>query len=153
MTLDKFGRHLNKMVQVASNSESETLNTSRYMFYNHILTFQSNKILNNKYVISPDKTTYSFPLESGIIENVRINIETVFLNVNGKAHALGLPLKLDDEISFELKDKAKNSTNKMNQNLFAEIVVKCPIKFENNSVLSETAFRVEYESKKAGGKA
>jgi hypothetical protein len=149
MTLDKFGRHLMKNSQpIKANIESETLKTSKYMFYNQILTFHANKVLDNKYMIVPGQTSYLFPLESGIIENVRVNSDDVSLNINGTPltteQAYNFPVKFNYEISFDLKEKLENNSNTMNQNLFAEIIVKCPIKFETDSVSLETPFVAEW---------
>jgi hypothetical protein len=91
-------------------------------------------------MITPDEATYLFPLGRGVIENVFINSKKVSLNINGKSmtkeQALNQPLKLNNAISFKLNDIRHD----INNCLFAEIIVKCPVKFENNSVISERAF-------------
>jgi hypothetical protein len=78
MTLDKFGRHLVKNPQLVLTkfSDKEILSSS-YMFYNVILKFEANAIVDNKYIIGFDRVDYKFPLEQGTIElNYQIQFGT-----------------------------------------------------------------------------
>lgn len=146
MTLDKFGRHLVKNPHLLLHQfQSQSIQASTFMFYDQIITFKSNKILDNKYVLENDLTLYEFPLQNGIIEKIYINIENVLININENCmtgeQTIGYTLKENDQIAFQKINT--NSEEEENKCLFVELVVKSPIKFEANSVTSENAKVIE----------
>lgn len=141
MTLDKFGRHLVKNPHILTNQfQNQPLKTSTFMFYNQIIRFKSNKILDNNYVLENDLTSYEFPLEIGVVDKLFINVEDVLININGKSltkeEGIGYILKENDQIAFE---KINTNSEDESKCLFIELVVKSPIQFEPNSVSSENA--------------
>jgi hypothetical protein len=144
MTLDKFGRHLVKNPQLVLTkfSDKEILSSS-YMFYNVILKFEANAIVDNKYIIGFDRVDYKFPLEQGTIEKILLNNEEVLISLNDKLfikeQALNYQMQFGTSISFVVKQSTSKTKNNKFKCLFAQIIVKCPIKFENQSVNDEKA--------------
>lgn len=141
MTLDKFGRHLLKHAKTRDESDNEeSIDISEYMFYNHILRFVSEKTEGNKFILETGKTEYKFPLERSEIANVIVNIDSVSIIINNKIFTpnelSNFSLNKNDVISFVSNTHSKEKTI----HLFAEIIIKCPIRFESSSVQSEKAY-------------
>ena len=142
MTLDKFGRHLFKNNSVPHSMSSDPINISEYMFYNIILRFEAKQISkDNKYVLTMTNTThYTFPLDSGSVENVWLSSKNINISVNDliipMEEILHFPLKFNDRLSFIANENKETKTN----SLFVELILKCPIIFQEHAVTSEKAY-------------
>ena len=140
MTLDKFGRHLLKHTKLSDSVDDAMITISNYMFYNLIFHFESAKTIENTYILKSKETHYTFPLEIGSIAKLNITSNEINICVNNKIfnreEMEGLSLRNGDRISFKY---AFNKTENV-PDLFAEMIIKCPVNFEESLVTSEKAY-------------
>lgn len=144
MTLDKFGRHIVKHTTPVGNMDSDTISLSQYMYYEVILKFESDFVVEDKFILFTGNINYFFPLEFGLIENIRFfdnkNDDEIMIFINDKMFTKNelqhFPLHQNDYLSFSNFSVKNNSTEKLR----VEIIIKCPIKFENSLVKAEQAY-------------
>ena len=144
MTLDKFGRHIVKQARLSMNNDDDdkhVINVSEYMYYNLILKFESDKLIRKTFVLNSGMNHYSFPLEWGLIEKVLVHLyaqDDISVTINDKIltrdELVNYPLKMHDKIGFI------SNVDKIVKKLAVEIIIKCPIKFERDSVTRERAY-------------
>lgn len=136
MTLDKFGIHINQQKKLGKEIHSlmSTIieDTVKKMYYNVIITFQSNTFLNSEksYLLDNVKMCHVFSYERAIIEHVVGYPADIIVIINENEFLLeklvNLPLKRGDNISFREKD-----INTENTNLFVEFFMRIPIGLSN----------------------
>ncbi|RYA73344.1 hypothetical protein DD592_25845 [Enterobacter cloacae complex sp. 2DZ2F20B] len=147
MTLDKFGRHLLKHAKLSGSIDNDMITISNYMFYNLIFRFESDKTVENTYVLNSKETHYTFPLEIGTLTKLNITINEINVYVNNKFFSKeelkGFVLRNGDRISFKY---AVNKTENV-PNLFAEMIIKCPVNFEESLVSAEKAHYIHKTDK------
>lgn len=147
MTLDKFGRHIVKHVKTSSN-EANTgwIDSSKYIHYNLILYFKSDEVVNGKFVLDSGSPHYVFPLQSALIQDVRCldtnnYCDDIIVSINDQVISRdtfhNVLIKQNDCISFSINPVINDDVRKK---LRLEIIIKCPMKFEDLTVQSEQAY-------------
>lgn len=130
MGIDKFGHDLNYYYRKMHENEYHP----KPSHYELRLKFESDKINphDNKYFLHGSETSYKILLDSTKIMNIRSHPKDVVIVLNGQEYApeqlIGFKLKRGDELSFV------GTQQKQNQKLFVEVLLKCPISFDDSHV-------------------
>lgn len=97
------------------------------------MEFESDQINpnDNKYFLHESETSYKILLDSAKIMNIHSHPKDVVIVLNGQEYApeqlVGIKLKRGDELSFV-------GTQQKDLKLFVEVLLKCPILFDDSDV-------------------